>query len=736
MHHFIYPTQDTFITNTQGLDSLNFGLDEILQVGTQGVSSQVVSPTTSVGFTSSVSNFCIFNFSGLLNAEIYGTASFAFGTIFGASNVTSSYYSGTLTGSYLSASNISSSNFTGSLTKFTGSFGGLSNGIISGSLLTEHIQNFSGSVSSFTGKIISGYAEGTQILNQQNVSIQTSIYINRALFQFDLTAISESISTGGIVNPSFILKIKTARAQDLPIQYSIYAFPLVESWVMGNGYLSDGGSVYGSSWTYRDFQGGTPWASSGGTYTTQFAGTQSFNYQSSDISIDVSNMVNGWISGEIENNGMIIVSGEEMNPLTTGMNLYFFSEDTNTIYSPYLDAGWDNSTIVTGSLSTGSVIISTVPPGLFATASDSPSIFNSSISGSIFGIMDIINIGTGSISGSVFITGSISGQGQTGNIIGVPIFGGVSGSIITEMEIITQLFPGLGPTFETNDFDFNTFIANYGYFPFVTTTNVVTTAVTFSVLTATLVNGDFSGSYITAPITNTVQFQGGITGSWNPQIFSGSTYLSASYPFLNPPSLIVTITGDFLSGTGFGSALQLTSNNGSEYGIFSGSMVSGPFIGSKVILPFTGSLSTASYSYTSSISMISSSLNPLEVSSPFIIVVKIPEKVKTNEIIKVKVFGREQYPLKNFQRLTQFSQFLTPLYLPYSSFYAIKDNETEEIILDFDNYTRLSCDTNGSYFMLDTTGLPQERYFKILIRVEQSGSIYVLDNDDIFKVVR
>ena len=35
MHHFIFPSQDTYITNRPvGLDTKNFGVDEILQVGT------------------------------------------------------------------------------------------------------------------------------------------------------------------------------------------------------------------------------------------------------------------------------------------------------------------------------------------------------------------------------------------------------------------------------------------------------------------------------------------------------------------------------------------------------------------------------------------------------------------------------------------------------------------------------------------------------------------------------
>jgi len=38
--------------------------------------------------------------------------------------------------------------------------------------------------------------------------------------------------------------------------------------------------------------------------------------------------------------------------------------------------------------------------------------------------------------------------------------------------------------------------------------------------------------------------------------------------------------------------------------------------------------------------------------------------------------------------------------------------------------------------MLDTTGFPQERYFKILLRIEGGSSIYTIDNNNVFKIVR
>ena len=92
--------------------------------------------------------------------------------------------------------------------------------------------------------------------------------------------------------------------------------------------------------------------------------------------------------------------------------------------------------------------------------------------------------------------------------------------------------------------------------------------------------------------------------------------------------------------------------------------------------------------------------------------------------------------MKTFVKATQQSAHLTPKYLPTTSYYSIKDTETEEVIIDFDEGTKLSCDSNGNYFMLDMSGLPQERYFKILLKTEINGGVEVIDNNTYFKVVR
>ena len=113
----------------------------------------------------------------------------------------------------------------------------------------------------------------------------------------------------------------------------------------------------------------------------------------------------------------------------------------------------------------------------------------------------------------------------------------------------------------------------------------------------------------------------------------------------------------------------------------------------------------------------------------------IKKEYKNGTKIKFIVFSRETNPVKQF--VSAQSNYLTPKYLPSSSYYSIKDNESEEVIIDFDDYTKLSCDQYGNYFYLDTTGLPQERYYRILIKSEfADGSIQIFDNPNIFKITR
>jgi hypothetical protein len=110
------------------------------------------------------------------------------------------------------------------------------------------------------------------------------------------------------------------------------------------------------------------------------------------------------------------------------------------------------------------------------------------------------------------------------------------------------------------------------------------------------------------------------------------------------------------------------------------------------------------------------------------------KEYKFGSIIRMDVAARQRYPVKTFTN--KLSDYLSPYYLPSSSYYQIKDAESEETILPYDDFTRLSCDPVGNYFMLDTTGLPSERYYKVEIRADQSGSIMTFPILTPFKISR
>jgi hypothetical protein len=98
-----------------------------------------------------------------------------------------------------------------------------------------------------------------------------------------------------------------------------------------------------------------------------------------------------------------------------------------------------------------------------------------------------------------------------------------------------------------------------------------------------------------------------------------------------------------------------------------------------------------------------------------------------------RVNARPEYPTKVWQTSSVYTQNYA---LPTASYYAIKDLDTDEYVIDFDTtYTKLSCDSNGSYFMVYMNGLEPERYYKILIQSTINNSTIIFDENYIFKVV-
>ena len=124
-------------------------------------------------------------------------------------------------------------------------------------------------------------------------------------------------------------------------------------------------------------------------------------------------------------------------------------------------------------------------------------------------------------------------------------------------------------------------------------------------------------------------------------------------------------------------------------------------------------------------------------SDEFVITIpNILDTYKNDTYYKFRVNARDRFPTRVF---TTSSLYTVNKYLPSSSYWAIQDVKTDEMVIDFDtNYTKLSADTNGNYFNVYMGGLQPERSYKILIKtVFPTGeTVDVVSNDYMFKVVR
>jgi hypothetical protein len=134
---------------------------------------------------------------------------------------------------------------------------------------------------------------------------------------------------------------------------------------MGNGTRFDDISTTGVTWTYRDGQSAIDWITTnlatgsdsnpndgtGGTWYTIVSASQSFNYETADLNMNVKGIVNQWLSGSLPNDGFILKYSSSLENNTSDYGqLKFFSKETYTIHQPKLVISWDDQTIATGSL--------------------------------------------------------------------------------------------------------------------------------------------------------------------------------------------------------------------------------------------------------------------------------------------------------------------------------------------------------------------------------------------------
>lgn len=110
------------------------------------------------------------------------------------------------------------------------------------------------------------------------------------------------------------------------------------------------------------------------------------------------------------------------------------------------------------------------------------------------------------------------------------------------------------------------------------------------------------------------------------------------------------------------------------------------------------------------------------------------EEYEDSGKVRFRLDVRPKYPTRTF---TTSSVYLSNYRLPENSYWAIKDEYTDEIIIDFDeNYTKISADSKSNYFDVYLDTFQPERYYTILVKTTLDGSTIVYNENRFFKVSR
>jgi len=185
-----------------------------------------------------------------------------------------------------------------------------------------------------------------------------------SLIEFDSSEINTALDLAGANTYSASLNLYLAEASELPISFSIGVQAISESWNPGFAQFADE-PIRNSGATWTERQTGTDWATAGAPVHAAYYASSSFiNTDDFDLSVNVTSIITAISGSTIDNNGFKVdleKSGEVLTSTSQSISLKYFGGSSHTIFKPYLQFEWDDSSFSTGSAS----VISSTPFKVF-----------------------------------------------------------------------------------------------------------------------------------------------------------------------------------------------------------------------------------------------------------------------------------------------------------------------------------------------------------------------------------
>ena len=208
-----------------------------------------------------------------------------------------------------------------------------------------------------------GLADSLEVFSIFGQASSASIELTRFLVQFPVTLEDSSVSSiaasraeGDIPasgSVSFYLRLfNVAHDQTTPRDFTLVAQPISQSWQEGYGldmenYSDQTYNGTGSNWI--NAAAGTPWTSPGGDFLSSPAYQQVFDVGTGDLSIDITEMVENWLTGtaggEYANNGVgIHLTSSQENGNRSYYTKKFSARDSEYFFKrPIIEARWDST---------------------------------------------------------------------------------------------------------------------------------------------------------------------------------------------------------------------------------------------------------------------------------------------------------------------------------------------------------------------------------------------------------
>lgn len=176
-----------------------------------------------------------------------------------------------------------------------------------------------------------------------------SVELARSLVQFNVTELSGKIYGDRTIpssSVSYILKMFDMPHEDrVPSSCDLFIYPLSRSWDEGTG-LDDENFTDAGCVNWLSASSTTAWTTSGSDFLTHVSASQHLDSGQEDIEVDVTTIVNEWLTGSMSNrrNGVVVKLGstEETNGSDYYIKLLHGQESKFVDKIPYIEARWND----------------------------------------------------------------------------------------------------------------------------------------------------------------------------------------------------------------------------------------------------------------------------------------------------------------------------------------------------------------------------------------------------------